>query len=174
MKKLFYLLLVLAMFGLTFTSCKKSKNNESNNGSSSKSWKIGDHTYKQMMCMGEGKSGSYNLIAMANLNQSEANPQNNLILVQFLQRPIAGTYKIMLKPGVTPAADEAVVSGIETINGVQYSATAENGSGTVTVKVENGKLNVTIPKVKAWYKPNSDPLDANTPSTTIEGNIVEQ
>jgi len=170
MKKLFYPLLVLAVLGLTFSSCKKDKKNNEDGGSLNKSWKVGDKTYKQTFSMFQSLGPATALMAFATMPSGDATVDN--LQVIFKTKPTAnGSYKIVYKPNYSDLnADEVYVYAAEA-NGDKAAVAKSDDNKTATVTVSGGKVSVTVPKVNAYYGTHNSSL---TETTTIEGNIVEQ
>ena len=168
MKKLFYTGLILAMISLaTFSSCKKDDNNS---GTLSKSWKIGNKTYKQALSMFQSDGGASILIAFTAMPSGMATV--DYFQVVFKTKPTEnGTYKIVFKPDYSDLNADEVYVGAAQADGDMSAVAKGDDNKTATVTVKGGKVSVTIPKVNAYYGPTDDSLSG---TTTLEGNIVEQ
>lgn len=168
MKRLIYTGLTLIIFSVVISSCKKEKNDAA---SLTKAWKVNDNKYNQLMSTGISPGTGFMLIATAEM-PSGSNPVD-VIQVYFKTRPVAdGTYEIVYKETLGDLQDgETMVHIKEKSNDKETVAITEgNENKTITVKVESGKLNVTIPQLSAL---RGEDNGSKTESVTIEGNIVE-
>lgn len=172
MKKVLFSLAAIGILAITATSCKKD-DNKNTTTSLTKAWKVNDKKYDQLASMGMNAGEAYMFMAVAEMPGS-GNSEVDRVLIHFKSKPSSdGSYKIVYKPELSDLlSDEVYILVGQKSEDLESVAITEGNEGKMlTVKLENGKMNVTFPKVTALRGPGND---SHNEQVTIEGNIVEQ
>ncbi|MFN8297521.1 MAG: hypothetical protein U0T75_00350 [Chitinophagales bacterium] len=167
MKNVLQTLLTLAVITLFLASCKKD---DDTNQTLSKAWKVNSQSYSQLTAIGANMGPVYALMAVEEM-PGGSNPINSFT-VYFKTRPTAdGTYKVTYHANLADLLpDEAMINAKEKSGNTEAVATDANTGKVVTVKIEGGKLNITVPQVAGLRGPLTG---SKNEAVTLEGNITE-